>query len=82
MGDEDVPEAESVEAAEADSAVEAPAEPVEAPQELVVETRAPGTRLALRLELDVEAGELIVAIENGATVRLVRQGDEWYVESA
>ena len=42
----------------------------------------PGARLALRLELDPDAGELIVAIENGATVRIVRGSDGWHVESS
>lgn len=73
---------EGIEAPYGENAAEAPAASLEAPQELVVEARTPGARLAVRLELDVEAGELIVAIENGATVRFVRHGDEWRVESA
>jgi hypothetical protein len=85
------PEAESatgtpedaVEIPHAESATDAPADRIEAAQvsEVVLEGREPGSRLALRLEYDLEAGELIVAIENGASVRLVREGAEWYVES-
>jgi Protein kinase domain/FHA domain len=48
--------------------------------EVVLDSGAPGTRLALRLELDPEAGELIIAIENGATVRIVRGSDGWHPE--
>ena len=49
--------------------------------EIVVETGSPGTRLALRLELDPEAGELIISIEGGATIRIVRGRDGWHAES-
>ena len=50
--------------------------------EVVVETGKSGSRLALRLELDADAGELIVAIDNGATVRIVRGSDGWHLESS
>jgi hypothetical protein len=41
----------------------------------------PGARLDLRLELDPDAGELVISIEDGAVVRLVRGPDGWYLES-
>jgi hypothetical protein len=76
--------ADLVETPQAEGATDTPSHSAEALQagEVVIQTGEPGTRLALRLEFDLEAGEVIVAIENGATVRLVRHGDEWYVESA
>jgi len=40
----------------------------------------PLQRVAIRLELDLEAGQLSVAIEHGATVRIVRDGNGWRVE--
>jgi hypothetical protein len=48
--------------------------------EFVAHAEAPGTRLTLRLELDPEAGELVIAIENGASVRIVRRSDGWHPE--
>jgi serine/threonine-protein kinase len=39
-----------------------------------------GTRLALRLELDPDAGVLVIAIEDGPTVRIVRGSDGWHPE--
>ena len=58
-----------------------PESPAAAPvAEVVVDAGPAGTRLALRLELDPEAGELIIAIENGATVRIVRGSDGWHPE--
>ena len=50
--------------------------------EVVLETGKSGSRLALRLELDADAGELIVAIDNGATVRIVRGSDGWHLEGS
>jgi predicted Ser/Thr protein kinase len=44
--------------------------------------RPAGERLALRVEVDLEGGELTVAIEDGATARIVRDGDGWRVETA
>jgi hypothetical protein len=38
-------------------------------------------RLVVRLELDFEAGELVVRIENGASARIVREGDGWRVQA-
>jgi len=38
-------------------------------------------RLVLRLELDLETGELVVGIEGGATARIARDGDGWRVET-
>jgi hypothetical protein len=38
-------------------------------------------RLALRLEVDLEGGELKVAIEGGASARIVPDGDGWRVET-
>ena len=40
-----------------------------------------GRRLALRLEVDLESGELTVAIEGGASARIVPDGDGWRVET-
>jgi predicted component of type VI protein secretion system len=37
-------------------------------------------RLALRLELDLDRGELLIAIEDGVTARIVRDGDDWRVD--
>ena len=50
--------------------------------DLVVEPppSEPLKRVAIRLELDLEAGQLSVAIEHGATVRIVRDGNGWRVE--
>lgn len=57
--------------------------PAAAIGDLVVEP-APSSeslkRVAIRLELDLEAGQLSVAIEHGATVRIVRDGHGWRVE--
>jgi serine/threonine-protein kinase len=39
-----------------------------------------GRRLILRLEVDLETGDLGVAIEDGASARIVRDGDAWRVE--
>ena len=64
-----------------ESPVTAPPAPAPAPvAEVVVDGGAPGTRLALRLEFDPEAGELVIAIEDGATVRIVRGSDGWHAE--
>ncbi|HXD57089.1 MAG TPA: FHA domain-containing serine/threonine-protein kinase [Thermoleophilaceae bacterium] len=41
-----------------------------------------GNRLVLRLEVDLEGGELTVAIEGGPAARIVRDGDGWRVETA
>jgi serine/threonine-protein kinase len=62
-----------------------PEAPVAEPQaaqvaEFAAHGESPGTRLTLRLELDPEAGELVIAIENGATVRIVRRSDGWHPE--
>jgi serine/threonine-protein kinase len=53
-----------------------------APPDSVVPLPAPDPlkRVAIRLELDLEAGQLSVAIEHGATARIVRDGDGWRVE--
>ena len=40
-----------------------------------------GNRLALRVEVDLDGGELTVAIEGGASARIVRDGDGWRVET-
>ncbi len=40
-----------------------------------------GKRLVLRLEVDLEGGELTVAIEGGARARIVPDGDGWRVET-
>jgi hypothetical protein len=48
--------------------------------EVVAGAVAPGARLALHLELDPDAGILVIAIENGATVRIVRGSDGWHPE--
>ncbi len=68
-----------------EAATPPPEAPVAEPQaaqvaEFVVHGESPGTRLTLRLELDTEAGELVIAIENGATVRIVRRSDGWHPE--
>ncbi|HYZ81847.1 MAG TPA: FHA domain-containing serine/threonine-protein kinase [Solirubrobacteraceae bacterium] len=39
-------------------------------------------RLSLRMEVDLESGELTVAMDNGASARIVRDGDSWRVEQA
>ena len=49
--------------------------------EIVMGTGSPATRLALRLELDPEAGELIIAIDGGATIRIIRGTDGWHPEN-
>ena len=41
-----------------------------------------GNRLALRVEVDLDGGALTVAIEGGASARIVRDGDGWRVETA
>jgi serine/threonine-protein kinase len=52
------------------------------PELVVHAARSPqATRLVLRLELDLETGELAVGIEGGATARIVRHGDGWRVET-
>ena len=78
------PPSDWIEAPQAKSTAQPPSNRVEAPRvgELVVEAGGPGRGLTVRLEFDLDAGELTVAIENGATVRLVSQGDDWYVESS
>jgi serine/threonine protein kinase len=38
-------------------------------------------RLVLRLEVDLEAGELLIAFEDGPTARIVRHGDGWQVQA-
>jgi hypothetical protein len=40
----------------------------------------PARRLALRLELDLEAGEMVIAIDDGAQARIVRDGEGWRVD--
>jgi hypothetical protein len=44
-----------------------------------VEAGQLGARLALRLEFDPDGGELLIAIEDGATVRIVRGSDGWHL---
>jgi len=41
----------------------------------------PGSRLALRLEVDLDGGGLTVAVEGGPRARIVRDGDGWRVET-
>ena len=48
--------------------------------EPVVAREAP-KHMAVRLELDLDAGHLTVAFENGPTARIVRDGDGWRVET-
>jgi hypothetical protein len=50
--------------------------------EPVVDTAAsePLKRVAIHLELDLDAGRLTVAIEHGPTARIVRDVDGWRVE--
>jgi pSer/pThr/pTyr-binding forkhead associated (FHA) protein len=52
--------------------------------EPVVEPAAsqPGARLAVRLELDREIAEMTIDVEDGATVRIVRDGDGWRVDAS
>lgn len=38
-------------------------------------------RLGLRLELDLEAGEMSITIDHGPSVRIVRDGDGWRAET-
>jgi serine/threonine protein kinase len=38
-------------------------------------------RLVLRLEVDLEAGELLIAFEDGPAARIVRHGDGWQVKA-
>ena len=40
-----------------------------------------GKRIAIRLELDFDAGEATIAIDNGPTARIIRDGDGWRVET-
>jgi predicted Ser/Thr protein kinase len=47
---------------------------------VVAEVSSSRGRLSLRLQLDPDAGELVVAVEDGATVRIVRGDDGWRVE--
>jgi hypothetical protein len=46
----------------------------------VGEPPSPARRLALRLEVDLDRGELLIAIEDGVTARIVRDGDDWRVD--
>jgi Protein kinase domain/FHA domain len=64
-----------------ETASEVGPEPVAA-ADLVVEASSsePLKKVAVRLELDLEAGELTVTIEHGATARIVRGPDGWRVE--
>jgi len=51
----------------------------------VVVTMAPDAaakRLAVRFEIDIEAGELTVTVDDSATVRIVRDGDGWRTETS
>jgi hypothetical protein len=66
-------------AAEATAPPEAAGAPV---AEIVAQAAVPGARLSLRLELDAEAGELVIAIENGAKVRIVRRSDGWHPDAS
>ena len=52
--------------------------PVE-PSAIPVETEAPApsSRLAMRVELDLDLGEMVIAIEGGPAARIVREGDRW-----
>jgi pSer/pThr/pTyr-binding forkhead associated (FHA) protein len=52
-----------------------------APQAEPVVPREAPTHMALRLELDLDAGQLTVTFENGPTARIVRDGDGWRVET-
>lgn len=66
-------EAEEVSAPCADTTEpgELSASPVE------TERAAQSSRLALRLELDLELGEMVIEIEDGPAARIVRDGDRW-----
>jgi len=59
-----------------------PVDSLSAPQSGDGQAREPGGRLALRLEFDSDEGELIVAIENGASIRIVREDGAWRVAPA
>ena len=75
-------EPEQPAASESASAVVQERRPGAATSELVVEPTSsePPKKVVIRLELDLEAGELSVAIEHGPTARIVRDADGWRVE--
>jgi predicted Ser/Thr protein kinase len=66
-----------------ESGVPTPADGSSVPLAPEVVVHAPNTgaaaRLALRVELDSDAGELTVEIENGPGIRIVRESDGWHV---
>ena len=60
------------------SALPAVPDPPERVAEFAVEAGETGSRLTLRLEFDPDAGELVIAIDGGASVRFVRGSDGWH----
>ena len=66
-------EAEDMPAPGADA--KGPVEPSAIPVE--TEAPAPSSRLAMRVELDLDLGEMVIAIEGGPAARIVREGDRW-----
>ena len=71
------PDAEISDLEAAPDAADADADPYTAG---VDEPSSPAPRLALRLEVDLDRGELLIAIEDGVTARIVRDGDDWRVD--
>jgi hypothetical protein len=64
------------------SAVDQPSTPARPAAEvhLLAPTGA-AQRLVLRLEVDLEAGELLIAVEDGPAARIVRDRDGWQVQA-